>query len=146
MKRRWHKLLTARDGVVAMEFALISTALMLLTLGTVEFARLLWTQEALDATAIQAARCIGMLSGSCASAGAYSSTNATSYAEQVASGWGVTLSSSNLAMSANEGSGACAGLSQVSISYTFVTVVPGLLSMLSGGAALTAQACFPHQT
>jgi hypothetical protein len=49
-------------------------------------------------------------------------------------------------MSASEASGACLGLSQVSISYTFETVIPGLLAMLSGGSALTAQACFPNET
>ena len=145
MKRRWRKLLTARDGVVAMEFALIATPLMLLTLGTIEFSRLLWTQEALDGTAIQTVRCIGVLTGSCASAGAYSSSSAATYAEQVAAGWGVTITSSNLTMTTNEASGACAGLSQVSISYTFSSVIPGLLAMLSS-QSLTAQACFPNQT
>jgi len=50
----------------------------------------------------------------------------------------------------NATTGACSGLSQtvsqVSISYTFTTAVPGLLTMLSGGEALTAQACFPNQS
>jgi Flp pilus assembly protein TadG len=146
MKRRWHTLLAAREGVVAMEFAVISGVLMLLTLGTIEISRLLWAQVALDATAIQTARCIGVLSSSCAASGVYSSTNATSYAQTVASGWGITLGNSALTLSSSEASGACAGLSQVSINYTFVTVVPGLLSVLSGGSALTAQACFPNQT
>lgn len=144
MKRRWLKLLTARQGVVAMEFAIIATPLMLLTLGTIEFARLLWTQEALDATAIQTARCIGTLSGSCASGGTYNSTNATSYAEGVSSGWGVTLADAAFTMTASQTTGACTGMSQVSITYTFATVVPGLLAMLSS-PSLTALACFPNQ-
>ena len=42
MTRRWHTLLAARDGVAAMEFAITATALMMLTLGTIEFGRLLW--------------------------------------------------------------------------------------------------------
>ncbi len=144
-KRRWRTLLAARDGVVAIEFAIICSGLMMLTLGTIEFGRLLWTQEAIEATAIQTVRCIGMLSSSCASGGAYSSTNATSYAETVATGWGVTLTAADLTLSANEASGTCTGLSQVSITYTFDTVVPGLLTMLAGGSTLTAQACFPNQ-
>jgi Flp pilus assembly protein TadG len=146
MTRPWRNLLAARDGVVAMEFAVIASALMMLTLGTVEFGRLLWTQEALNATAIQTARCIGVLSSSCASGGAYNATNTTSYAETVASGWGVTLTDADITPTNNQGSGACLGDAQVSISYTFQSVVPGLLTMLAGGAALTAQACFPNQT
>jgi len=146
MTRRWHNLLVTRDGAVAMEFAITATALMMLTLGTIEFGRLLWTQEALNATAIQTARCIGVLSSSCASAGAYSSANATSYAETTASGWGVTLTAADITPSNSGASSACSGDAEVSITYTFDSVVPGLLTMLAGGAALTAQACFPNQT
>jgi Flp pilus assembly protein TadG len=146
MTRRWHNLRAARDGAVAMEFAITATALMMLTLGTIEFGRLLWTQEALNATAIQTARCIGVLSISCASAGAYSSANTTSYAETTASGWGVTLTAGDVTASTSGASSACSGDAEVSISYTFDSVVPGLLTMLAGGAALTAQACFPNQT
>jgi Flp pilus assembly protein TadG len=96
MTRRWRNLLAARDGMVAMEFAIAASALMMLTLGTIEFGRLLWTQEALNATAIQTARCIGVLSSSCASAGAYSSANTKTYAETAASGWGVTLTDGDI--------------------------------------------------
>jgi len=145
MTRRWCNLLAARDGVVAMEFAIIASALMMLTLGTIEFGRLLWTQEALNATAIQTARCIGVRSSSCASGGTYNASDTTTYAETVASGWGVTLTAADITATNNEGSGTCAGDAQVSISYTFESVVPGVLTMLSGGAPLTAQACFANQ-
>jgi Flp pilus assembly protein TadG len=146
MTGRWHNLLAARDGVAAMEFAITATALMMLTLGTIEFGRLLWTQEALNATAIQTARCIGVLASSCAASGTYSAANTKSYAETAAGGWGVTLTDSDITPSNSEGSGTCTGDAQVSITYTFDSVVPGLLTMLAGGAALTAQACFPNQT
>jgi Flp pilus assembly protein TadG len=146
MRRRWRDLRAARRGVVAIEFAMVAVPLIMLTLGTVEFGRLMWTRQALEATAIQVARCVGVLASYCESGGAYSATDTTAYAEQVAGGWGVTLTSSAFTISSNEASGACAGLSQVSISYTFQTVIPGLLFMLSGGEALTAQACFPNQT
>jgi Flp pilus assembly protein TadG len=145
MTRRRRHLLTARDGVVAMEFAIAASALMMLTLGTIEFGRLMWTQEALNATAIQAARCIGVLSSSCASGGAYSADNTKSYAQTVARGWGVTLTAADITATNNQASGACTGDAQVSIAYTFQSVVPGLLTMLSGGEALTAQACFANQ-
>jgi Flp pilus assembly protein TadG len=145
MTRRWQNLLVARDGVVAMEFAIIASALMMLTLGTIEFGRLLWTQEALNAAAIQTARCIGVRSSSCAAAGAYNADDAKTYAETAASGWGVTLTSSDITATNNSATSPCVGDAQVSINYTFQSVVPGLLTMLAGGAALTAQACFPNQ-
>jgi Flp pilus assembly protein TadG len=150
MTRRWRNLLKARDGMAAMEFAIAATALMMLTLGTIEFARLLWTQEALDATAIQTARCIGVLASSCTSGGSYSEDNTKTYAEQVATGWGITLTDADITPSDDETTGPCASgvttLAQVSISYTFQSVVPGLLSMLAGGEALTSQACFAKQS
>jgi hypothetical protein len=78
--------------------------------------------------------------------GAYSATDTTSYAEQVAGGWGIALSSSAFTISSNMASGGCAGLSQVAISYTFQTVILGLLFMLSAGEVITAHACLPNQT
>jgi Flp pilus assembly protein TadG len=150
MTRRWSHLLTARRGVVALEFGFLVIPLLLLTFGTIEFGRLLWTRQAIEATAIEVARCVGLLSSSCASGGVYSATNTKNYAVQVANGWGVTLTSSNVTPTNNEGTGACSGytpsVAQVSINYTFQSVVPGLLSVLSGGTALSAQACFPNQS
>ena len=69
----------------------------------------------------------------------------------VASAWGITLASSYVQVPAAGGngtatSGACNGLAEVSLSYTFQTAVPGLLTMLSGGSAQTSHACFPKQT
>jgi Flp pilus assembly protein TadG len=145
MKRTWRNLLAAREGVAAIEFAIVALPLLTLTLGTLEFGRMMWTVEALQETTIQVARCVGLLASSCASGGAYSAANASTYAQQVAGGWGVTLPNAALTISSNEASGACSGFSEVSISYTFQTVIPGLLSALHGDV-LTAQACFPNQT
>jgi len=142
-------LFRARDGVAALEFALVAAPFLMLSLGTIEFGRLIWTRQAIEMAAMQGARCMGVRSSSCASSGTYSSTNTIAYIEGVASGWGVTLTASDLTLTNNASSGACSGMSvgisQVTINYTFTTAVPGLLTMLSGGAALTAQACFPNQ-
>jgi Flp pilus assembly protein TadG len=150
MTRRTRNLLRDRRGVAALEFALVSIPLMMLAFGTIEFGRLLWTRQALETTAAEVARCIGVLSSSCASGGVYSSGNTTTYAESVASGWGVTLTSTNLTLTASASSGGCSGLgktlAEVTINYTFETAVPGLLPMLSGGSALTGHACFPIQS
>jgi Flp pilus assembly protein TadG len=148
MRRRWSfNLFSAREGSAALEFALVALPFLMLTFGTIEFGRLIWIREALQMTANQGARCMGVLSPSCASGGAYSSANASSYIRGVASGWGVTLTASNLTLTNNAAiGGPCSGLSQVTINYTFSTAVPALLTMLSGGTALSARACFPNQS
>ncbi|HEX3404901.1 MAG TPA: TadE/TadG family type IV pilus assembly protein [Acetobacteraceae bacterium] len=149
-RRSFRALFADRRAGHAVEFGLIALPLMMLALGTIEFGRLIWTREALQMTATQGARCMGVLATSCSDAASTPPTNTISYIESVASGWGITLTSSNLTLTANATTGACSGLSQtvsqVSISYTFTTAVPGLLTMLSGGEALTAQACFPNQS
>ncbi len=92
------ELYRARRAVAALEFALLAVPMMLIVFGTIEFGRVLWTREALQMTAVEGARCMGILSSSCASAGGYSFTNTTSYIQSVATAWGITLSSNNLTL------------------------------------------------
>jgi len=144
-QRRYTRLFRCRKGVAALEFALISLPLLMIVFGTFEFGRLLWTQQALENAAIAGVRCMGILAPSCSSGGAYSSTDTQTYIEGVAAGWGITLTSSNFspALTTSSTNTECAGLSEVSLSYTFVTAVPGLLSMLSSNT-LVGHACFPN--
>ena len=141
----------ARRGVTALEFAVVAPVLMMLMFGTFEFGRLLWTMQGLQMTAVEAARCMGILASSCASGGGYSSDNTTSYIESTAAAWGLSLTGSNLTLtrdSANPNCAPAAGtltVSEVTITYTFQTVVPGLLSMLSS-KALEGHACFPNDS
>ena len=150
MRRARTALRRDRAAVGAIDFALIAAPLLMMVFGTIEFGRLLWVREALQMTAIQGARCIGILASSCTASGAYSQTNTQNYIEGLASTWGVTLTASNLTLTANASSGACSGLSkqvaEVTISYTFQTAVPGVLTMLAGGQALTGHACFSKQS
>jgi Flp pilus assembly protein TadG len=151
MTRMFRELYRARRAVAALEFALLSVPLMLIVFGTIEFGRVLWTREALQMTAVEAARCMGILASSCASAGAYSSTDTTSYVESVATTWGITLSSSNMTLTRDSTNTACAptngtpNVSEVTLTYTFQTMVPGLLSMLSS-RSLEGHACFPNNS
>jgi Flp pilus assembly protein TadG len=135
----------ARDhsGGAAVEFGLIIGPFLLLLFGLVEFGRMLWTANALQETAIAGARCMGVLNTACASAGAYSSTNATSYVQTVASTWGITLTGSDISLNNSASCAGVTGFSQVTINYTFQTVVPIISSLLSD--PLTATACFPNQ-
>ncbi len=151
MLRIFKQLYQARRAVTALEFAIIAPVLMMLMLGTMEFGRLLWTMQGLQMTAVQAARCMGILASSCASSGAYSSDNTTSYIESTAGAWGINLTSSNLTLTRDSTNLNCAPaagtltVSEVTITYTFQTVVPGLLSMLSS-KALQGHACFPDDS
>jgi Flp pilus assembly protein TadG len=149
MVRIFKKLYRARRGVAALEFALLAVPLLLIVLGTIEFGRILWTREALQMTAVQGARCMAILASSCASGGAYSSANTNSYIETLATAWGVTLTNSNLTLTRDSTNTACApsgvtpNISEVTITYTFQTMVPGLLTMLSSNS-LEGHACYPN--
>lgn len=136
-----------RRGAAAVEFAAVLTPLLLLMFGSFEFGRLLWTREALQETAAAAARCMALTSSSCASGGVYSSTATTTYIENAATAWGVTLTSSNITLNSDAtcaGVSAANGFSTVSLSYTFVSVMPNLVHALANGSSLTTSACYPN--
>ena len=140
--RRW-----AHDagGGAAVEFSAVILTLFTLMFGVTEFGWYMWTANALQQTAIQAARCMGVLSTSCASGAAYSSSNTLSYVQQVASTYGVTVPSAGVTLSRAASCGGASGFSTVSINYTFTTVVPNLITGLAS-VPMTEQACFPNQS
>ncbi len=127
-----------------MEFALILAPMLMLMLGGMDYSRLLWTREALQQTAIVGARCVGLPQTGCSAAGVYNATNATTFIESAAATWSITLPASGISVSTSTTCGGVGGFSQVSLTYAFQTVVPGLLPMLAGGDTLTATACFPN--
>lgn len=145
------RLASVRDGATAAEFALVLPMFLMLVFGAIEFGRLLWTKEALQETAIAGARCVAIAQGSnptsspCASSGSYSATTAKSYIQRVASGWGLSLPSSGISPDP-AGSGGCLGLSQVTLTSTFNSVVPNLVHLAAGGITLTASACYPNNS
>ncbi|HEY5072037.1 MAG TPA: TadE/TadG family type IV pilus assembly protein [Caulobacteraceae bacterium] len=133
------------SGAAAVEFAFVAMPLMLLIFGILEFGRALWDHNALQETAMAAARCEGISQGSLASTAACNGTSVTAYTQQVASGWGITVPSSGITATASTSCGGVTGFSQVSLTYTFQSAVPQLLGVFSGGVPLTATACFPIQ-
>ena len=136
-----------RRGAAAVEFAAVLGPLLILIFGVFEYGRLLWTREALQETATAGARCMGMSATACASGGAYSSGNATTYIEGQATNWGLTLTASNIAL---DNATTCAGVSapngfsSVTITYTFQSIVPSLITSLNTSPTLTSVACFPN--
>ena len=93
------RITATEDGATAVEFALVAPMFLMLVFGAIEFGRVLWTEQALQETALAGARCMAIAqgtnpNGSCTSSGSYSSTGKTkTYMQNVASGWGLTVPS-----------------------------------------------------
>jgi Flp pilus assembly protein TadG len=137
----------AQGGTSAIEFAFVAPAFLALLFGTIEFGRLLWTEQALQETAIAGARCMAILQSGCTAGGRYySSANTTTYVQQVASQWGVTLQSGDIQLTPNASCGGTIGFSQVTITSTFTTPVPQIVLLAAGGTSLSATACFPNNS
>ena len=117
---------------------------MLIVVGFVEFGRLVWTFEVLQEVASEGARCMGLGASSCASAGAYSSGNTTTYVVNLATSRGVVINAAAVSLNNAATCGGASGFSQVSINYDFTTVAPALLTSLVGGLTVPASACFPN--
>ena len=148
MTRRVRRFALARDAATAVEFAFILPLLLILVFGVFEFARLMWTREALVETAAAGARCMAMSASSCQSGGAYSASGTDTYIEGVGANWGLSLSASNLTLNNNttcSGVTATKGFSSVTIAYSFVSVVPNEIVALAGGESLSGTACYPNQ-
>jgi Flp pilus assembly protein TadG len=147
MMRRWLKTFArSTSAATAVEFGMVFLPLVLVMLGIMEFGRALWTREALQQTAIAGARCMGVVQSGCGTAGVYNASMATSFIQAQAASWAIPLSSSNMTLN---NSASCAGLagtgfSQVSITYTFKTIVPVLIPSLAAGIPFVATACFPN--
>jgi Flp pilus assembly protein TadG len=134
----------AREATTAIEFGIIALPLLSLIFGIMEFGRMLWTQEALQQTAIAGARCMGMTQASCGNEGVYSASLAQSYVQTQAANWSIALTSSNITLTPSTTCGGVGGFSQVSITFTMTSIAPYLLQALTGSRTLTAVACFPN--
>jgi len=150
MRSRGSQSVTAAcDGAAIIEFALVAPMFLMLVFGTIEYGRLLWTQQALQQTAIAGARCMAIAHGAiqsspCASAGSYSATSTNSYIENIASGWGLSVQDSNITLdSTGADCGGTSGLVEVKITISFTTPVPQIVLLSAGAEPLTAIACYP---
>ncbi len=123
-------------GATAVEFALAAVALVLFVFGAEEMSRMLWTQQVLQSTATETARCLAIASVTCPDAGAY--------AVAAAAKRGLTdLQPANVAVSTNDACGSSMGIfTKVTITYAFTPVTPVNIPSPTGG--LSASGCFPH--
>jgi|HubBroStandDraft_1064217.scaffolds.fasta_scaffold143478_2 hypothetical protein len=139
-------LLSSRQASTAVEFAVCALAMVLIIVGCTEFGRLVWTFEVLQEAASEGARCMGLRASGCASSGAYSSANTTSYIVSVATSRGVAITAPMLTLSNAASCGGASGFSAVTITYHFTTVAPALLTSLAHGFTIPASACFPNNS
>ena len=61
----------------------------------------------------------------------------------VATGWGVNLTAANINLNSGASCAGVANFSQVTITYTFQSVIPLISPLVSD--PLTVNACFPNQ-
>ena len=139
------RLLRARAGVTTLEFGLIGVPMLMLAMGVIEYGRLMWTNQVLEDSAAAGARCMGVLATGCTAGGVYSASATNTYLQQQLNNAEVLISNTVVNLSTSTTCGGVGGFSQVTISYTFHTVLPLLLTPLANGIPLTAQACFPNQ-
>lgn len=140
---------TASSGVTAVEFALVAPMFLMFLFGAIEYGRLMWDREALQQTAVTGARCMAMAQGTiesspCASGGSYSSSSTKTYIQGVATGWGLSVPASAIALNNAATCGGESGFSQVTITFTFTSVAPALVLLPAGGTLFTLSACYPN--
>lgn len=145
MRRFLRRFLRHEGGASALEFALVAVPLLLIIVGTVEYGRALWTQQAMQSLAISAARCIGVAQTECTSAGSYNATRTRTHVIAEAAKLGVPLQAGNITLNANTTCRSVSGFATVTISYVFVSAAPEFVTSLLLGPTLRADACFPVQ-
>lgn len=132
-------------GAVLVEFTIILVPFILLTFGTMEYGRLAWIREEMNEVAITAARCMGVLQPACAEGGKYSQEKTIAFVTSMASSRSVSLGVNDVALDNGTSCAGLAGFSEARIDFSFVSAVPPIMQLISGGLPLAASACFPNQ-
>ena len=115
------------SGVVALEYAIILPALILLIFGTMDVGRVLWVQVTLDRAVQAAARCASVNTALC-------SSPAATQTFAVSQSWGMTPQASVFTVTAP----ACGN--QVAAAMPFTYVIP----VLKGSSyTIHSRACYP---
>lgn len=146
MKAALVRFARCRRGASAVEFAIIAVPLFLLLFGIIEFSRAMWIREAISQTAIAAARCVGIPQSQCAADGAYDEKRTVAFVEAKAKGWYITLAPASISIDTAASCSGVSGFTRITLNYTFRSVVPELLTVMSGPIQLSASACFPNHS
>lgn len=137
-RKSMRKLLAARDGVAALEFALCVPVVLFAILGVIEFGRALADQNALNYAVQDTARCITITPSACSDPASYASTTS-----------GMTFDTSVFSVTTPTPS--CGNQVEAAYTFQFLTNLINIselasavgLSGLANGITLTAQACYP---
>src|SRR5437762_3021938 len=122
------RLAKAREGVEAIEFAIVLPVMLLFILGLIEFGRLYWVQSELQFAAEAAARCITVTCQASNIVGSGTSTYAAKQLYSVDVPTGVVFSQT----SPNPACG-----NQATVCYPFTFIVPTLFSFINNNAVPT---------
>jgi Flp pilus assembly protein TadG len=139
------KFLRNTAGTTAVEFSFVVVPLLMLVFGAVEIGRLMWVREALQSTVIAAARCMGVREAACAPGGTYSASSTVTYVRNYALGMHIHVSDADVTINNAATCSGASGFSQVTVTYTFESLVSPLLDALNPEDDLSATACFPNQ-
>ena len=146
MRRSLLGLLWDRGGASAVEFAFVVGPMVLLILGVFEFGRVIYTRQALHETAQQTARCLGILQTNCTLNGAVDADAAIDFAQAVGRSWWVAIESDEVAIDDDATCGGVGDFSQVTITHTFQTALPAIVTDIVNVTTLQSTACFPNAT
>lgn len=133
----FHRLLADCRGVATIEFALVALAYFPLCFGIIELGLFLWTNDALQSTALLTARCVAISSPACTS-------SASTYAVNRASTWlnsgmltasGVTIQTAATCQTAP---GTAVLVTLTTSFFNGLTLPPPL-----PGLTLSASGCYP---
>lgn len=122
-------------GANAVEFAFVLPLLFAMIVGVIEGNRLLWTRQAIQSAAANAARCMSVGNEGCDTA-----SGAQVYARKRAEKMGVSVPLSDITVSRNQTCHGETGMNQVAFDVAFDSPVAALLPLPE---RLTAEACFP---
>jgi Flp pilus assembly protein TadG len=123
------------DGTTAVEAAFVLPLLLLVLLGIVEFGRAIWIQTSLQYAVTAAARCAAVNSPTC-------TNNVPSYAASQVYGLSIPSADFTYTSGASCGNTGYVTGSQVTVNYTFTSVVGTLIPRLAS-VPLSATACHP---
>lgn len=132
------RLIAARRGAVAIEFAVIALPLTLLLAGTIEISRYTWTRVALQDAASAGARCLGLRLAPCVVAGSMDAGGTATVVRGQARDWSVEIATGAVTP---EERVACEGVddfARVAIRHRFGSVLAALPDTW-----IEVEACFP---
>ena len=137
MSGRRRSLLTAREGIATLEFALVAPVFLLVIFLVFEVGMLMWANSAIQAAASQTARCTALDAPACA--------DSKAFATSLINGWGVAgvLPSVSVTVQPDTTCNTATGR----FSTVTITGTPsGLVSLASflPNLVLTSTACYPN--